>query len=72
MRESDSEDELKQAFKIFDRDKNGYISASELKYVMANLGEKLTDEEVEEMIREADLDGDGRISYNGLFVYHNS
>jgi len=33
--------------------------------VMTNLGEKLTDEEVDEMIREADIDGDGEINYDG-------
>lgn len=31
--------------------------------MMLSLGEKLTDEEVEEMVRQADLDGDGQISY---------
>lgn len=30
---------------------------------MINLGEKLTEEELEEMMREADLDGDGRLDY---------
>ena len=30
---------------------------------MMKLGERLTEEEVEQMIREADLDGDGRVSY---------
>ena len=35
---------------------------------MTNLGEKLTDEEVDEMIREADIDGDGQVSSLGSVV----
>lgn len=35
----------------------------QLKNVMMNLGEKLSDEEVEQMIKEADLDGDGQVNY---------
>ncbi|XP_064623000.1 calmodulin-A-like [Lineus longissimus] len=54
-------EDLKMAFKVFDKDGNGFISFEELKHVMTQLGEKLTDEEVQEMIREADIDGDGRI-----------
>ena len=49
------------------QDGNGYISAAELRHVMTNLGEKLTDEEVDEMIREADIDGDGQVNYEGAF-----
>ncbi|KAJ0260597.1 Calmodulin-1 [Hirschfeldia incana] len=63
MKDTDSEEELKEAFKVFDKDQNGFISAAELGHVMTNLGEKLTDEEVEEMVREADVDGDGQINY---------
>ncbi|KAF5206380.1 Calmodulin-related protein [Thalictrum thalictroides] len=63
MKETDADEELKEAFKVFDKDQNGYISATELRHVMINLGEKLTDEEVEQMIREADLDGDGQVNY---------
>ena len=120
--DTDSEEELREAFKVFDKDGNGFISAAEvrarsagrptgaaaagwlrradpraepparrnatwdprcsqpqpglsractgaharvspplqLRHVMTNLGEKLTDEEVDEMIREADVDGDGQ------------
>lgn len=50
------------ALQVFDKDGNGFISAAELRHVMTNLGEKLTDEEVDEMIREADIDGDGQIN----------
>lgn len=63
MKDTDSEDEIREAFKVFDKDANGLISATELRHVMTNLGEKLTDEEVDEMIREADVDGDGQINY---------
>jgi len=64
MRDTDSEEEIKEAFKVFDKDGNGYISAAELRHVMTNLGEKLSDSEVDEMIREADIDGDGQINYD--------
>lgn len=42
----DSEEEIREAFRVFDKDGNGFISAAELRHVMTNLGEKLTDEEV--------------------------
>ncbi|KAL2738861.1 calmodulin isoform X1 [Vespula squamosa] len=63
MKDTDSEEEIREAFRVFDKDGNGFISAAELRHVMTNLGEKLTDEEVDEMIREADIDGDGQVNY---------
>ena len=71
MKDTDSEEEIREAFRVFDKDGNGFISAAELRHVMTNLGEKLTDEEVDEMIREADIDGDGQVNYEGkiLFIY---
>lgn len=65
MAEKDSEDELKEAFRVFDKDGNGFISADELRYAMTNLGDKLTNEEVDILIKEADLDGDGKINCQG-------
>ena len=69
MKDTDSEEEIREAFRVFDKDGNGFISAAELRHVMTNLGEKLTDEEVDEMIREADIDGDGQVNYEGEKVF---
>ena len=51
--------------RVFDKDGNGLINAAELRHVMTNLGEKLTDQEVDEMMKEADIDGDGQLNYEG-------
>ncbi|CAN1173590.1 Probable calcium-binding protein CML17 [Linum perenne] len=59
-----SEEQLKQLFRMFDRDGNGYITAAELAHSMAKLGHALTVEELNGMITEADTDGDGRISFS--------
>ena len=69
MKDTDSEEEIREAFRVFDKDGNGFISAAELRHVMTNLGEKLTDEEVDEMIREADIDGDGQVNYEGIYFH---
>jgi len=50
LQDTDSIEEMREAFLVFDRDKSGSVTASELKHVMNNLGEQVTDEEVEEMI----------------------
>ena len=60
-----AEEELRKTFNIFDIDGNGYISADEIKKTMAHLGENLTDEEVNDMIKAADKNGDGKIDING-------
>ncbi len=52
-----------EAFKVGDRDGNGFISAAELRHVMTNLGGKPTDEGVDEKSREADFDGGSQINY---------
>nr|CAD1822492.1 unnamed protein product [Ananas comosus var. bracteatus] len=56
MKEINSDEELKEAFKVFDRDENAEECDDQS-------WEKMTDEEVEEMIKEADEDGDGLVNY---------
>ena len=52
---------------MFDVDNSGVITKDNLKRVLEQLGEKLNDEDVEEMVKEADLNGDGMIDYKGIF-----
>ena len=50
-------------FQLFDKDGNGYITAQELRSVMQSLGENFSDEVIEEMIDEADMNGDNQIDF---------
>ena len=59
------EDEMRQAFKVFDIDGNGLIDAQELLQTMKNLGEDLTENDVKAMIKAADKNGDEKIDYEG-------
>lgn len=63
MKNIDTEEDIIEAFKVFDMEKKGYITVHELRHIMTNLGEKFTEQEVNDMMREADGDGDGKINY---------
>ena len=52
------------SIRVFDRNGDGFISKAEFKHCMMHFGEQFTDDEVEEMISEADSNDDGRIDYN--------
>jgi len=64
LKETDLEEDIREAFRVFDKNSSGIISTMELRHIMTNLGEKLKDSEIDEMIQHADIDGDGSVNYN--------
>ncbi|XP_055871353.1 neo-calmodulin-like isoform X2 [Biomphalaria glabrata] len=59
----EQEKAIRMAFKVFDQNGDGVIDAAELKTAMKNLGEPLSDKELNDMMKQADIDKDGKINY---------
>ncbi|KAL0487658.1 calmodulin [Acrasis kona] len=60
----DSEDDLMAAFQTIDKDGSGYISTFELKSILSDIGDSFTDEQIDLMIQEADVNRDGKVCYD--------
>lgn len=56
--------ELKEAFRLYDKEGNGFIPTSCLKEIMRELDDKLSDEELDGMIAEIDSDGSGTVDFD--------
>lgn len=65
----DDDDEVLRAFKSFDKDQNGYITNNEFRYILTKLGERFTDQEVDTLFRECDLNDDGRLNYEEFIEF---
>ncbi len=50
-----SSEEFIRGFQVFDKEGNGFIGAGELRYVLTQLGEKMSDEEVDELLKGAQI-----------------
>ena len=61
--DTQTEDEVINAFRVFDKEGNGLIATAELKHIMMTIGDKITEAEADEMIHDADIDVDGVINY---------
>lgn len=64
VKDIDLDDELLEAYKVFDKDGNGYITLDELKETIYLINNQITEEEVKEMLNEVDEDKDGKINFD--------
>jgi len=65
--EEDSEamlQELKEAFRLYDKEGNGYITTQVLKEILKALDDKLTPEELDGIVEEVDSDGSGTLDFD--------
>ena len=72
LEEEDAEamqEELKEAFRLYDREGNGYITTATLKEILAALDDKLTNSDLDGIIAEIDTDGSGTVDFDGWYFY---
>ena len=60
-----SESELSAAFQPFDEYGSGIVNMAALRRALTTLGEPLTDEQLDDMFKQAEVDGDGNVEYKG-------
>ncbi|KAK2709415.1 troponin C, isoallergen Bla g 6.0101-like isoform X1 [Artemia franciscana] len=62
--EVETQKELKEAFRLYDKEGNGYITTQTLRDILRELDDKLTEDELDEIIEEIDEDGSGTIDFD--------
>merc|ERR1719453_571893 len=67
MGEKDSREDIEKVFKLFDDDGTSKITFKNLARVAEELGETIDDEELQDMINQADRDGDGQINVDEFY-----
>lgn len=61
------QEELREAFRLYDKEGNGYIKTADLREILRALDDKLTEDELDEMIAEIDTDGSGTVDFDGEY-----
>ena len=69
FRDPGEPEEYCRGFQVFDKDMTGFIGVGQLRYILTNLGEKMSDEEVDELLKAVDTSS-GEINYTGMLSSH--
>lgn len=62
-----SDEEIKEAFATFDLDNNRFVGAAEISHILKLIGEDVSHQEIDEMIRMCDSDGDGQVTFDEFY-----
>ena len=68
MQDDEDERELKDIFRVLDKEKKGEVNTNELRWILKNLGDDLTEEDIDDMIADVDTDGSGWVDYDGTYA----
>ena len=69
FRDPGEPEEYCRGFQVFDKDMTGFIGVGQLRYILTNLGEKMSDEEVDELLKAVDTSS-GEINYTGMSIVY--
>lgn len=61
--------ELKEAFRLYDKEGNGYITTAVLREILRELDDQLTNDDLDMMIEEIDSDGSGTVDFDGMYHF---
>jgi calmodulin len=64
FKDDEDERELKEMFRILDKEKRGEVNTNELRWILKQLGDDLTEADIDDMIADVDTDGSGWVDYN--------
>lgn len=70
-KEDDDEKELKEAFRVLDKDNKKVIPVDDLRWIIRQLGDDITEEEIDDMIAMTDVDGSGTVDYDEFSALMN-
>jgi calmodulin len=65
--DDEDERELREMFRILDKEKKGEVNTNELRWILKNLGDDLTEADIDDMIADVDTDGSGWVDYNEFY-----
>lgn len=63
LQADEDERELKEIFRVLDKEKKGEVNTTELRWILKSLGDDLTEEDIDDMIADVDTDGSGWVDY---------